>query len=94
MPQGDGSKKKWKHGKHAGKKQKEKELKDTTPHLLSITLMTSGSMEMQDEYPVASSSAVTLDTTPSLLAARLEPIYESNEDSPPPGKHTKCGHWN
>ena len=46
--------------------------------------------EMQDEYPVASSSTVTLDSPPPLLTARLEPIYESNEDSPPPAKHSKC----
>ena len=46
--------------------------------------------EMQDEYPVASSSAVTLDSPPPSLTARLEPIYESNEDSPPLAKCSKC----
>ena len=44
---------------------------------------------MQDEQPVASLSAVTLDSPPPSLAARLEPIYESDEDSPPPAKRSK-----
>ena len=45
--------------------------------------------EMQDEQPIASSSAVTLDSPPPLLTARLEPIYESDKDSPPPAKCSK-----
>ena len=49
---------------------------------------------MQDEYPIASFSAVMLDSPPLLLAARLEPIYESNEDSPPPAKCSKHAHQN
>ena len=60
---------------------------------------------MQDEQPVASLSAVTLDSPPPSLAARLEPIYESDEDSPPLAKHSKracqnqimappADHWN
>ena len=60
---------------------------------------------MQDECPVASSSTVTLDSPPLLLATRLEPIYESDEDSPPLVKCPKCtcqnqimalptDHWN
>ena len=51
-------------------------------------------VEMQDKYPVASSSAVTLDSPPPSLAARLEPIYESDEDSPPLAKHSKRAHQN
>ena len=47
-------------------------------------------VEMQDKYPVASSSTVILDSPPPLLAARLGPIYEPNEDSPPLAKHSKC----
>ena len=46
--------------------------------------------EMQDINPVTLSCAVTLDSSPPLLAARLEPIYESNEDSPPPAQCSKC----
>ena len=46
--------------------------------------------EMQDEYHVTSFSAVMLDSPPQLLATRPEPIYKSNEDSPPPPKHSKC----
>ena len=45
--------------------------------------------EMQDEYPVASSSTVTFNSPPPLLTTRLEPIYKSNEDSPPLAKHSK-----
>ena len=44
---------------------------------------------MQDEQSVASSSAVTLDSPPPSLTARREPIYESDEDSPPPAKCSK-----
>ena len=50
--------------------------------------------EMQNEKPVASSSAVTLNSPPPLLAARLEPIYESDKDSPPPAKRSKRARQN
>ena len=50
---------------------------------------------MQDKYPTTtSSSAVTLDSPPPSLATRLEPIYKSNEDSPPPAKCSKHTHQN
>ena len=49
---------------------------------------------MQDTNAIASSSAVTLDSPPPLLATRLEPIYESDEDSPPLAKCSKCTHHN
>ena len=57
--------------------------------------MMSGSVEMQDTNTIASSSAVTLDSPPLSLAARLEPIYKSDEDSSPPlAKHSKHAHYN
>ena len=49
--------------------------------------------EMQDEYLIALFSAITLDSPPPSLATRLEPIYKSDEDSPPPAKHSKRAHW-
>ena len=51
-------------------------------------------VEMQDKYPVTSSSAVTLNSPPPSLATRLEPIYKSDEDSPPPAKRSKHAHRN
>ena len=51
-------------------------------------------VEMQDEYPIASSSSVTLDSPPSSLAARLEPIYKSDKDSPPLAKRSKRARCN
>ena len=49
---------------------------------------------MQDKYPITSSSAVTLDSPPPSLVTRLEPIYESDEDSPSLAKHSKCARRN
>ena len=45
---------------------------------------------MQDTNAIASSSTVTLDSQPASFTARVEPIYKSDEDSPPPAKHVKC----
>ena len=44
---------------------------------------------MQDTIAVTLFSAVMLDSLPPSLVARLEPIYESEEDSPPPAKCSK-----
>ena len=49
---------------------------------------------MQDEHPIAVSSAVMLDSPPPSLATRLEPIYKFDEDSPSLAKHSKHTCWN
>ena len=46
-------------------------------------------VEMQDKYPIASSSPVTLNSPPPSFTTRLEPIYESDEDSSTPAKRSK-----